>query len=156
MKLIPSCALDNLLPNIFSTFDRNTFGEIYFDIRDPELKVKNHKIDIQYSSGGGCSDGWGMVLVIKQENDNKVIFKLSEATGYRGSIDSYYSTLTFDGKLSVRISVNGGEYNSISNDKGIHFDVEYDVILDYELNDSLDFEFKGIRMIDEINHYKSI
>ena len=78
---------------------------------------------------------------------------MSEATGYRGSIDSYYSTLTFDGKLSVRISVNGGEYNSISNDKGIHFDVEYDVILDYELNDSLDFEFKGIRMIDEINHY---
>ena len=139
---------------LFKQFQEN-YGEgyFYFDIRDPELKVKNHKIDIQYSSVGGCGEAWSMLLVIKQENGNKVIFKLSEATGYRGSIDSYYSTLTLDGKLSVRITKEGLEYNTISNDKGIHFDNEYDVILDYGLNDSLDFEFKGIRMIDEINHY---
>ena len=47
----------------------------------------------------------------------------------------------------------GGAFFWDSNNNPINFDVDYNVILDYELNDSLDLEFKGIRMIDEINHY---
>ena len=130
-------------------------GYFYFDLRDQDLRILGYNFDITYGNYGGCGDAWNMLLFIKQANGNNGIFKLCEGYSYPGSEDSFDSKLTFDGKISVRISKKerGGAFFWDSNNNPINFDVDYNIILDYELNDSLDLEFKGIRMIDEINHY---
>ena len=130
-------------------------GYFYFDLRDQDLRILGYNFDVTYGNYGACGDAWNMLLVIKQANGNNGIFKLCEGYSYPGSEDSFDSKLTFDGKISVRISKieRGGAFFRDSNNNLINFDVDYNVILDYELNDSLDLEFKGIRMIDEINHY---
>ena len=130
-------------------------GYFYFDIRDQDLRILGYNFDVTYGYYGQCGDAWNMLLVIKQPNGNNGIFKLCEGSSYIRFEDSFGSKLTLDGKLSVRISKEDqvGAFFRDSNNEPIRFDVDYNVILDYELNDSLDLEFKGIRMIDEINYY---
>ena len=143
-------------PMVTKFFDENieVFRQLYIKLDSSENKILGYGVDFLINDHDiENSVEWGTRLIFKKDNGQKVMIVLTEdISGTSGSFD-LSSKLNYDGELKVSIEnhLSDGEYYKIGDKEYIAFITDYDVVLNYELSESLDIEFKGIRMLDKEN-----
>ena len=129
--------------------------ELYFQSEIDGDKVLGCDFDLIFigSIGESVEKHVCMSIVLKRDNLDNVILRLSENIAYHSRGSFFNSKLTSKGELEVlvrtrRESGSGVSLKLIAEDDYLFFDVDHDVVLNYKLNDDLSLTFKGIRMVE--------
>lgn len=143
-------------PMVTKFFDENieVFRQLYIKLDSSENKILGYGVDFLINDLDRESS-WerGTRLIFKKDNGQKVMIVLTEDISWKYASFDLSTKLNNDGELKVSIKnhLPYGEYYEIGDKEYIAFITDYDVVLNYELSESLDIEFKGIRMLDKEN-----